>query len=249
MSETHLGDAVHAYLDNELSADRALDVRSHLASCARCRQEYEAIRALRGVLHRTLKPADPSPEFLRRLRHAVRRSDPGRWRTRSARIAWASGPLAAAALVVLVAVPMLQTARPDLTGEVVAAHVRSLQADHLTDVASSDRHTVKPWFQGKLPFSFPVRDLREQGFALEGGRLDYVGGRPVAALVYRARQHAINVLVWADPDAPDSAPRAETRSGINSLHWVTGGMAWWVVSDVSDEEIRRLAALLQEPGT
>jgi len=144
-------------------------------------------------------------------------------------------------------VPALRAPRGDLAGEAVATHLRSLQASHLTDVASSDRHTVKPWFQGKLPFSIPVADLRGQGFALEGGRLDYLGGRPVAALVYRARQHVINVLVWADPEAADSALRADTRNGVHALHWTSGGMTFWVVSELSEDELRRLAALLHEP--
>ena len=244
MNENHLGDALHAYVDNELSADRALDVRAHLTSCGRCRHEYEAIRALRGVLHRTLKASDPSPEFLRRLRRAVRQSDPGRWRTRSARIAWATGPLAAAALLVVATVPIARMPRPDVTGEVVAAHVRSLQAHHLTDVASSDRHTVKPWFQGKIPFSLPVRDLRGQGFTLEGGRLDYLDGQPVAALVYRAREHAINLFVWPSTEGGDRSPGLQTRSGIHTLSWTRAGMVFWAVSDVNEEDLRRLATLL-----
>jgi anti-sigma factor RsiW len=247
MNESHLGDALHAYLDNELSVERALEVRSHLASCPRCRQEFEQTRALHELLQRTLKPSEPSAAFLRRVRHAVRRADPARWRRRTSRMAWAAGPLAAAALVVLFALPAVRGLPTDLTAEVVAAHLRSLQADHLTDIASSDRHTVKPWFEGKVPFSLPVRDFREQGFGLEGGRLDFLDGQPVAALVYRARQHAINVFAWPGGGAHDVPPRRETRYGIHSLHWVSDGMAWWVVSDVGDEELEHLAALLQEP--
>lgn len=247
MSE-HLGDSLHAYVDNELSPERSLEVRSHLASCAQCRRAYENVRALRDLLHRSLRPAEPSPAFLHRLQQSVRRADPNRVRRSTRRIAWAAGPLLAAGLAVAVTVPALRGPRGDLAGDVVAAHLRSLQASHLTDVASSERHTVKPWFQGKLPFSIPVADFREQGFALEGGRLDYVGGQPVAALVYRARQHVVNVLVWPDPDAADSAPRAETRKGIHALHWTRGGMSFWVVSELSEDELERLSALLREPA-
>jgi anti-sigma factor RsiW len=248
MSEGHLGDALHAYLDNELSPERGLEVHTHLASCARCRHEYESVRALRAVLQRTLKPAEPSRAFLRRLRGAVRNSDPARWRVRAVRTGWVGGALAVAALLLVVAVPRLPSSGPDLTGEVLSAHLRSLQADHLTDVASSDRHTVKPWFQGKVPFSLPVRDLREEGFTLEGGRVDYLDGQPVAALVYRARQHAINVFTWPLPGRDESAPRLETRNGIHALYWVRGGMVFWAVSDVSEEELKRLAALLTTEG-
>jgi anti-sigma factor RsiW len=245
MNASHLGDALHAYVDNELSVERALEVRSHLASCVRCRQDVEQVQALRALLQRTLRPAEPSAAFLRKLQHAVRGADSGRWRRRTTQLAWAA-PLAAAALVVLFALPTRRGLSTDVTGEVVAGHLRSLQANHLTDVASSDSHTVKPWFQGRVPFSLPVRDFREQGFALEGGRLDFLEGQPVAALVYRARQHAINAFTWP-VEAGDSPPRGETRTGLHVLHWVSGGMAWWVVSDVSDEELERLATLLREP--
>ncbi len=247
MNENHLGDALHAYVDNELSVERALEVRSHLASCARCRSDFEQVRSLRGLLHRTLEPAEPRAAFLRQLQHAVRRADPARWQRRLVRASWATGPLAAAALVLLFVLPAVRGGRGDVTGEVVAAHLRSLQAGHLTDVASSDRHTVKPWFQGKVPFSLPVRDFREEGFTLEGGRLDYLEGQPVAALVYRARLHAINAFVWPAGGAHDMAPVREHLSGLHALHWVADGMAFWLVSDVGDEELERLAALLRAP--
>jgi anti-sigma factor RsiW len=248
MNEAHLGEALHAYVDNELSVERALEARSHLVSCARCQKDLEEVRALRGVLHRTLKPAEPSAAFLRQLRQSVRQADPARWRRRVARTAWVSSPFAAAALLVLFTLHSFSPPAQDMTGEVVAAHLRSLQAGHLTDVASSDRHTVKPWFQGKVPYSLPVRDFREQGFALEGGRLDYVGGQPVAALVYRARQHAINAFVWPAAGGRDAAPRWESRAGIHALHWVADGMAFWLVSDAGDGELERLAALMRTPA-
>jgi anti-sigma factor RsiW len=248
MNESHLGDELHAYVDNELSVERALEVRSHLASCARCRKDFEQVRSLRELLQRTLAPTEPTAAFLRKLQHSVRRADPARWQRRMVRASWAAGPLAAAALLVLFVLPTVRHGPGDLTGEVVAAHLRSLQADHLTDVASSDRHTVKPWFQGKVPFSLPVRDFREQGFALEGGRLDYLDGQPVAALVYRARQHAINAFVWPAGAAHDTPPQKEHRTGVHALHWVADGMAFWLVSDTADEELEHLAALLREPA-
>jgi len=129
----------------------------------------------------------------------------------------------------------------------VAAHLRSLQAQHLTDVASTDTHTVKPWFAGKLPFSLPVRDFAAAGFPLQGGRLDYVAGRPVAALVYRSRQHVINVLAWPVETSRCSATTHERQAGLNVLHWTCGGMAWWAVSDVNLLDLQALAAHLQEP--
>jgi anti-sigma factor RsiW len=127
----------------------------------------------------------------------------------------------------------------------VAAHLRSLQANHLTDVLSSDRHTVKPWFEGKVSFSLPVRDFQAQGFTLEGGRLDYIGGQAVAALVYRSGKHAINAFAWPANGVRDDAPRRETRNGIQTLHWVSDGMAWWLVSDTGEAELQNLASLLR----
>ncbi len=248
MNESHLGDALHAYVDNELSVERTLEVRSHLASCVACRRDLDQIRSLRAVLLRTLTPSEPSAAFLRKLRHSVRAADPTRWRTRLTRAAWSVGPLAAAALVVVFAFPTSRRASGDLTGEIVSAHLRSLQAAHLTDVASSDRHTVKPWFQGKVPFSFPVRDFADQGFVLDGGRLDYVAGQPVAALVYRARQHVINVFVWPSGAADEVALHSVSRAGLQSLHWVSDGMVWWLVSDVDAAELERLSSLLRESG-
>jgi len=248
MNESHLGDALHAYLDNELSAERALEARAHLASCTGCQREFDRIRALRGALQQALTPTEPSAAFVRKLQHSVRQADPGRWRKRLVRAAWAAGPLAAAAL--LLAVFTSQPggeASAELASEVVAAHLRSLQADHLTDVASSDRHTVKPWFQGKLPYSPPVLDFQAQGLALQGGRMEYLGGQPVAAVVYKSGQHLINAFVWPAAQQQDSAPRPGTGSGLHTLHWVSDGMAWWLVSDVAEAELQRLASLLRAP--
>lgn len=133
-----------------------------------------------------------------------------------------------------------------LTNTLIACHVRSLQAEHLTDVASSDQHTVKPWFIGRLDYAPPVHDTAAQGYPLLGGRLDYAAQRPVAALIYARRKHYINVFLWPADDSGDSSPRSIHRNGYVLLRWTHGGMQYWAVSDVNESDLRELAQLLSE---
>jgi anti-sigma factor RsiW len=217
-----------AYADQELDLVNALGVESHLRECRTCEEALRRLAALRTVAAEA--PYYSAPEGLRaRLTRPERK--PVLW-------PWYSVAACAAAFLLLTPYWTLRQNGSPLLKEVVAAHVRSLQASHLMDVPSTDRHTVKPWFTGKLDFA-PEVSVPE-GFELVGGRLDYVDGQPVAALVYRRRQHTINVFTWPATATGESL-RAESVNGFNVIHWVRGGMNWWAVSDLASAELREIS--------
>jgi len=191
-----------------------------------------------------------SPPALRqRLRTTLRHAAP----TPFLRLPVAA--LAAAGLLVLVLGGALAwfhwsplTLADRLVREVIAAHVRSLQVDHLTDVASTDPHTLKPWLSDQLAFAPPVIDLSAHGFHLVGARLDYLNERAVAAVVYRRRQHCINLWISPTASATTAAASLATRYGYHVLHWTHAGMAYWAVSDLNQQELGMFRRLLQPPG-
>jgi anti-sigma factor (TIGR02949 family) len=246
---------VPGYLDGELDLSRTIEMETHLQTCGDCAQELERQHALRAALQRS-SLAFAAPEGLReRIQSSLRASTPAEaperasaWRP-FALLRWA-GAFAVLALCAVTAwqlVPGLRGPASDqrIEAEVFASHVRSLEANHLEDVVSTDQHTVKPWFDGKLDFSPPVEDLAGDGFPLVGGRLDYLEGREVAALVYQRRKHFINVFVWPGAAQSSSTRTIEPRQGYNMMRWSRGGFQFWAVSDVSAQDLADFVRLLE----
>jgi len=245
----HVAAQLEAWLDGELDAAEAAAVEAHLKDCGTCAAAAGRYRALRAAIRVEL-PALTAPDVLRaRVRDAVREAAPRAGPIRL--VPWrAIG--AVAAMVVAIAgawkVGVWQAGADRLTDDLLAAHVRSLMPGHLTDVTSTDQHTVKPWFDGRLDYSPPVADETTRGFPLLGGRLDYVGGRPVAALVYGRRLHRINVFVWPERYGSRGPARAD-RDGYHLEHWTRGDMTFWTVSDLNAEELNTFVRLLQQPDS
>ena len=239
---------MHAFVDGELDLTKSLEMETHLQECQSCAHAQEEIHGLSSLMKEASIPFTPSANFEQRLRAAVRReakekpSTQGWWRWSIAVASLAVMVLAVWAIVVILNRPTSDTL---VAQEVVSSHVRSLMAQHLMDVQSSDQHTVKPWFDGKLDFSPPVKDLKEQGFELKGGRLDYIDSRPVAALVYQRRQHLINVFVWPAKSGSISTAQASVSQGYNLIRWTNSGMEWWAISDLNLAELQQFVQMLQ----
>ena len=235
---------VDAFVDNEIGPAAAADLQVHLASCIACRQRVGDRRSLSRLVRQL--PYYPASEQLRAtiVRIGTRR------RFNRSLLAWAAVLALAVTLGGSVEVVRFVRARQvikttaSVADEVVSDHVRALRDSHVFDVQSSDQHTVKPWFLGKLDFSPPVEDLSSDGFPLVGGRLDHVAGHPVAALVYRRRLHPINMFIWP---AGDRTAANDSRSirGFQVRHWIRHGMSFWAVSDLNDAELEEFVRALQ----
>lgn len=239
------------YADGELDLVNHLQIEQHLNECGDCDQARQNLLALKSAMTNESFYFKAPADLRTRLQSSLREAKPKpkrRWFW-----TWTWIPAFATALLILgISIAALTFLRPSggnedlLAKEMVSAHIRSMMTEgHLMDVPSTDQHTVKPWFDGKLDFAPPVNDLAAQGFPLTGGRLDYIDGHPVAALVYQRRKHVINLFIYPTQDA-DSQNRVLDRQGYNVIHWNKAGMSFWAVSDVNVGELQEFSTAVQK---
>ncbi len=247
---------VQADIDGELTSAEAARIASHLETCPECTAILPHMSALSARV-RADAPRHAAPDSLRAAVRAqvaaelspfgpTARPRPAGWRLPKFRLgtgaSFGTGFALAACLTLAVILP--QT-RDSMADAVVVDHIRALQPGHLMDVVSTDQHTVKPWFDGRLAFAPPVKDFQSEGFPLAGGRLDYLDGREVAVLIYHSRQHVIELFVWPSGSDLDHGPIEGSRSGYNFVRWTRDGMALWAVSDLNAGELGDFVRLWQ----
>jgi anti-sigma factor RsiW len=239
---------VQAELDGELDAAQAAALEAHRAGCPICQAAQTELLRARALVR--CEAYEAMPEAVRtRVMARLRQVEPplapaaSRWWSwdwlRGPSLGFGLGAACAAAISFLILVPQ----RNDLVDQIIADHIRALQPGHLEDVVSTDQHTVKPWFDGRIDFSPPVRDFVAQGFPLIGGRLDYLDHRPVAVLVYQRAKHIIDLYVWPEGGALPGLASDTSIQGYNVVHWTADGMNFWAVSDVEHSQLDDFAAL------
>jgi len=238
---------IHGLIDGELDAGNTLAIETHLASCGDCRAEYARIEQVRDMLRATPLRGSAPAHLRSRIETMLDAEAGGASESLADRKGpmghvlsgrWASGALTgalAASLALLVAVPRLTEA--GVENQIVQSHVRSLLAGHVVDIPTSDRHVVKPWFNGKVDFAPQVPELVAQGFPLVGGRLDYVDDREVAAIVYRRRLHTINLFVRPTSALASPVGYTHQQHGFTVIRWSDGGIEYWAVSDIGTAEL------------
>jgi anti-sigma factor RsiW len=220
-------------LDGELDARSVLELDEHIANCPSCTREAASLRALSQAAREHLPRYELPATLERKLRRSVR-----------PRRTWVMGAsaLAAAAAVAIIALPRADS----VSREAIDAHARSLQLEHAIDVPTSDQHTVKPWFEGKVGFAVPVRDYAAEGFTLAGGRLDYLDGRPAAAIVYRHGKHLVNLFVVDSRGARDAPVEHSDVRGFGCWSWTRDGLRYFLVGDVAAADMAPLAQKMSQ---
>ena len=247
---------LHALVDGELDAGHAREVEAHVASCPHCAAQLRAYRELQQAMPVAQLHFTAPTSLRRRIEQALPAA--ARPRASSRRSVLKGFVMGTALSTAMAASLVIAVIRPDqdqrVLGDVVSAHVRSLQANHLTDVQTSDQHTVKPWFNGKVDIAPPVVDLTAKGFTLLGGRLDYIDGQAVASIVYRRRTHVINLFVTQGAPSESHEARLQTMQGFNIRRWTAQGLEFFAISDINGEELQEFvekfdAALHPSDGT
>src|SRR5437879_9192879 len=240
---------VHGYVDNELDLVGSYEFERHVEECAACAARLAEEKSLRAQFAGGGLAFSSPPHLREKIVAALGETRPaasvaGLRPMRWAR--WLAGAAAAAvvtaSIFTIVHTPSAETL---LAQQVRDGHVRSLLEGHLNDVEFSDQHKVKPWFAGRLDFAPWVGDLADEGFPLVGGRLDYLDNRRVAALVYKRREHVINLFMWRSADAKSYSPRLEQQNNYQMLHWSAAGMTFWAVSDLNSAELRDFVTLVE----
>jgi anti-sigma factor RsiW len=228
---------LHALLDGELDAGHAREVEAHIAGCPRCAAQLAAYREMSKAFAAADLRYTAPPALRRRIEESLPQATPAPSRRAVMRGFALGSAVSALAATGLVAIVLRNDDDARINSEIVSAHLRSLQAGHLTDVLSTDQHTVKPWFNGRLDVAPPVIDLTAQGFTLIGGRLDYVDARPIGAIVYRRRLHIINLFVAQTASTEPRAATMKTFQGFNIRSWSEHGLNYWAVSDLAADEL------------
>lgn len=244
------GELIEAYMDEELDAGLKAAVEEHLSTCRDCSEALARLREQKAGI-KLAAPYYTAPVPVERaVREALRRAAAEEAGAKRPDTNWRWLAIAASVLLAMSLAWNLSGLRPraaenDVVAQgVLSDHIRSLMGEHLLDVPSTDQHTVKPWFNGKVDFSPDVKDFAADGFPLVGGRLDYLMNRTVAALVYRRRQHVINLFTWPS----DSAAVEDhfSRNGYNVIRWTHGGMTYWAVSDLNLNELEQFRDLYRK---
>jgi anti-sigma factor RsiW len=243
---------LHGHVDGELDLLRSLEMEQHLQECAACAQAYTDLQALRSAIKDRAPYFEASASLRQRIQSSIRQPSKAGFAPRLL-------PLRGLAIAVSLAFVLFAAwgllhilfdrstdgvSTPEL---VVASYVRSeMLPSHRVDVESSNQHTVKPWFAGKVDFAPSVPDLKEQGFDLVGGRLDYLDKKAVATLVYQRRKHLINLFIWPAAPGAETAPQVEARQGYHLVHWTHSSLSYWAISDLNDAELQEFVRQVQE---
>src|SRR6266699_1973339 len=237
---------LNAYVDGELDSAGSLAVETHMRACASCLTDVENLHALASAIENGSLRFKAPARLKRNVQGAIRAANP---EVRSSVFYWRWASVLASAVLIIGLTWTVTTHRARsseetlLVSDIVSSHVRTMMANHVTDVSSSDSHTVKPWFSGRLDYSPPTKDLTEQGFRLIGGRLDYLDNQPVAALVYLRSQHVINLFVWPSNSPAFKEPKELARHGYSLIHWTRAGMTYWLISELNLTELSECARL------